>query len=348
MGGINKNKIRPNANQIIGENLKKTAADTVTTNESSIFKDTSLGRDMNSMLKLDNSATQFIDRKMIYPNPLNVPYMEGITAEDFHAMKTSILDIGLMHNLVVIKDEAGKYRLLSGEKRWQAINLMSEEEYQKALPHGVEAKVIPYNPSISDDDELIMLLTCNVLVFSSGTPEPKQMRDLIRLYERKGYAKKELVEFLNFYLKKNASTVYKILAESKAIDSLYELYKDKVLSRAALQILGDLDENKQQEVVLKIKQEKLEKVDEELASSIKKSFKESPRKKKEKTINQSLQFIKFEKSLSSASNDLEKTKKLHYNEMESTEISLALAKLELLQRHIKEIQEQIRVFEKNK
>ena len=71
MGGINKNKIRPNANQIIGENLKKTAADTVTTNESSIFKDTLLGRDMNSMLKLDNSATQFIDRKMIYPNPLN-------------------------------------------------------------------------------------------------------------------------------------------------------------------------------------------------------------------------------------------------------------------------------------
>ena len=42
-----------------------------------------------------------------------------------------------------------------------------DEEYNKALKNGVEAKVLPYNPNLSEDDELIMLLTCNVLVFSS-------------------------------------------------------------------------------------------------------------------------------------------------------------------------------------
>lgn len=345
-GRINLNKSRPGLEKI-GDNLMKTAADAVTDNASSIFNDTLLGRDMNSMLKLDNSATQFIDRNMIYPNPLNVPYMEEITKEDFFALKTSIQDIGLMHNLVVIDDGKGKYRLLSGEKRWQAISLMTDSEYQKALPNGIEAKVLPFNEALSKDDELIMLLTCNVLVFSSGSPEPKQMRDLIRLYEKKGYERKELVEFLNFYLKKNEKTVYKILAESKAIDDLYELYKNKTMSRSALQILGDLDEDKQKEVIAKIKEEKIEKVDEGLASSIKKSMKESSKKKKSTPINRSLQFIKFEKSLTSASNDLEKTKKLHYSEMESTEIDLAIAKLELMQNQIKEIKEQIKIFEKH-
>ena len=346
MGRIDANKKRPGMSNI-SANLAQAAMDKVSTNPETVFTENVVAKEVNNMLKLDDTTpTKFIHRTLIYPNPLNVPYMEGITEADFQALKASILDIGLMHNLVVIDDGNGRFRLISGEKRWQGISRMSDEEYNKALKNGVEAKVLPYNPNLSEDDELIMLLTCNVLVFSSGTPEPKQMRDLIRLYQKKGYEKKELVEFLNFYLKKNEKTIYKILAESNATDELYELYVKKVLVRSALQILGDLTAEEQHKVCEFIRDNNIEKVDEELASTIKKNIKERKKKDKDEPQENTYHFLKFDKALNNAQADIAKVKKVHYDEMNGTEISLALAKLELLKTEIKELKEMISSVEK--
>ena len=343
---IDTNKKRPGMSNI-SANLAQAAMDKVSSNPSTVFTDNIVGKEVNTMLKLDDSTpTKFIHRDLIYANPLNVPYMEGISEDDFKALKASILDIGLMHNLVVIDDGNGRFRLLSGEKRWQAISRMTAEEYDKALKNGIEAKVLPFDPNLSEDDELIMLLTCNVLVFSSGTPEPKQMRDLIRLYQKKGYEKKDLVEFLNFYLKKNEKTIYKIVAESNATDELYELYTQKILVRSALQILGDLTPEEQHKVCETIKTQNIEKVDEEMASSIKKNIKESKKKDKKASPENTYHYIKFDKALNNAASDIAKVKKVHYDEMNSTEISLALAKLELLKNELKELKDLISSVEK--
>ena len=337
MTRVDLNKKRPGMSNI-SENLMKAAQDKVSSNPASVFSDNTVAKDVSNMLKLDDSApTKYIHRDLIYPNKLNVPYMEGITEDDFMALKASIMDIGLMHNLVVIEDGNGRYRLLSGEKRWQAINKMTEEEYNKALNKGIEAKVLPYNPNLTEDDELIMLLTCNVLVFSSGTPEPKQMRDLIRLYQKKGYEKKELVEFLNFYLKNNKQTIYKIVAESNATDELYELYSKKILVRSALQILGDLSPEDQHTICDKIRYENIEKVDEETASSLKRMLKEGKKKNSNHSYDTTIQYAKFEKAFNNASADLAKAKKSHFSNMNSTELSLSISKLQNLSNEIEEI-----------
>ena len=336
---IDTNKKRPGMTNMSAK-LAQAASDKVSSNSSSVFTDNLVGKEMNTMLKLDDKTpTKFIQRDIIYPNPLNFPYMEGITEDDFQALKASLLDIGLMHNLVVIDDGNGRFRLISGEKRWQSISRMTEEEYKKAFPNGIEAKVLPFNPDLSEVDEKIMLLTCNVLVFSNGTPDPKQLRDLIILYQQKGYEKKELVEFLNFYLKKNEKTIYKFLAESNATDELYDLFTRKILVRSALQILGDLSPEEQHEVCTTNKEQNIDKVDEALASTIKKSIKDRKKKDKNGSTENTYHFVKFDKTFNNAASDLEKLKKIHYENMSSTEISLAIARLDIMRSEIKELKE---------
>ena len=301
------------------------------------FKNNALAKDVTEMLNLKDNATQFLKREDIYPNPLNVPYMQEITEKEFDTLKASILDLGLMHNLVVIADGTGKYRLISGEKRWTAIHRMSVEEYQEGLPNGVEAKVLPYNPDLSETDEKIMLLTCNVLTFSNGSPDSKQLRDLIKLYKEKGYEKKDLVEFLNHYLKKNEKTMYKLIAEAHAIDELLALYDENILSRSALQHLGGLTVEDQQKAVHYIKASDMEKIDETTALQLKKMIKGSASSKENGTIS----FLKLDKTIKSASADLTKGLKINVEGMNDTEIKLSIANLDLIANTIKDLREKL-------
>lgn len=340
---IDTNKKRPGMNNMSAK-LAQAASDKVSSNSSSVFTDNSLEKEKDSILKLDNGTpTKYIHRDLIYPNPLNFPYMEGITEDDFQGLKAALLDMGLMHNLVVINDGNGRFRLVSGEKRWQAISRMTDDEYKKAFPNGIEAKVLPYNPDLSEIDEKIMLLSCNVLVFSNASPDPRQLRDLILLYQQKGYEyeKNELVSFLNFYMKKNTKTIYKFIAETNATDELYELFTRKILVRSALQILGDLSPEEQHEVCTTIKEQNIDKVDEALASTIKKSIKDRKKKDKAESTENTYHYIKFDKTFNNATADLEKLKKIHYENMSSTEISLAIARLDIMRSEIKELKEQL-------
>lgn len=336
MPQLDRNK-RKNSTAGIAAALNESLEDTVTSDLTSVFKDNALAKDVNEMLNLKDNATQFIQRDKIYPNPLNVPYMEGITEQEFDALKASILDLGLMHNLVVIDDGKGKFRLISGEKRWTAIHRMTEEEYQKSLARGVEAKVLPYNPDLSETDEKIMLLTCNVLTFSTGSPDSKQLRDLIKLYQEKGYEKKDLVEFLNHYLKKNEKTMYKLIAEAHATEELFDLYNKGILNRSSLQHLGGLTSEGQKEAIKYILDAKLEKVDEATALQIKKKVKGTTSAKN----SGSVAFMKFDKTIKSVSADLAKGMKVHVDGMSETELQLAIANVEILANTLKEMKDKL-------
>lgn len=336
MPGIDRNRNRKNPIKI-SSIFEETAADVATENTSSIFDDNMIAKETDKLLNVNDQITVFIDRSNIYPNSLNARYMENITEKEFDALRYSILDVGLMHNLVVLDDGKGRYRLISGEKRWTAINRMTEEEYAKKFSKGIECKIIPYNPNLTVIDEHIMLLTCNVLTFSSGSPDPRQLRDLIGLYIKKGYAKKDLVEYLSFYLDSSSKTIYKIIAESQAIDELYEMYQNGILTRAALQCIGNLPQEDQRIIYKKIVDEDIKKIDQEIAQNLKKDIKDKKKKAGSNKAEATISFIKYDKTLDTASTQLEKISKMKLEGMNEVELSLAKAKLQILNNKINQL-----------
>lgn len=336
MAKINRDKNRPSISDV----LEQTASNKVSGNSTSVY-DTKIGKEMKEILNVDDKPTEFIHRDKIYPNPLNIPYMEGITENELEALKFSFLDVGQLHNLVVLSDGNGRYRLISGEKRWTATTRMTDEEYNLAFPKGIEAKIYPYNPNLSEDDEHILLLTCNVLTFSNGAPDPKQLRNLIRLYMKKGYEKKDLIEYLNVYLKSNNATLYKRVAEANAIDEFFELLSKNILTRSALQRLGDLPEEEQKEIYQMILDSGLEKVDEDTARTLKKNLKDSKKDSSKEKVSGSVSFIKFDNSYKSATADLTKLQKINLDNMNQMELALAKANLELMGKTIKELHDKL-------
>lgn len=341
MPPINKTKQRPQPS--IMENLIESADYRISADKNNFYERNAAAQEANRLLKLDSNEIEYIHRDRIYPNPLNAPYIEDITEKEFDALKASIMDHGLFHNLVVIDDGKGSYRLISGEKRWTAINHMTNEEYLSKFPNGIVTKVLPSDPSLTSDDELIMLLTCNVLVFSNGTPDTKQIRDLIRLYKKKGFAKKELFEFLNFYLQKGNDAIYRFIKEANAIDALYDIYSNKVsgksMTRTAFQLMGGLAEDKQQEAIKIIDDEGIYKIDEATAAEIVRRLKDKT-KPSGKAVG-SVSFNKLDKLLKSADGDIAKGQKVNIESIEPTELDLAITRLDLMMSHIKELKEKL-------
>lgn len=341
MPPINKAKQRPQAS--IKDMLTESADYRISADQNNFYKSNAAAQEANRLLKLDNNEIEYIHRDLIYPNPLNAPYIEDITEKEFDALKASIMDHGLFHNLVVIDDGKGCYRLISGEKRWTAIKHMTNEEYLTKFPNGIVTKVLPSDPNLTSDDELIMLLTCNVLVFSNGTPDTKQIRDLIRLYKKKGFAKKELFEFLNFYLQKGNDAIYRFIKEANAIDALYDIYSNKVagksMTRTAFQLMGGLPEEKQQEAIKIIDDEGIYKIDEPTAAEIVRRLKDKT-KSSGKAVG-SVAFNKLDKLLKSADGDIAKGQKVNIESIEPTELDLAITRLDLMISHIKELKEKL-------
>ena len=301
------------------------------------IKGNRISEDANSLLRLDDSSAEVIDRNRIYPNPINAPYMEGITPDVFKALKASILEMGMMHNLVVLDDGKGRYRLISGEKRWTSIGLMTDEEYSSRFPGGILCKVIPFNPNLTHTDEAIMVLTCNVLVFSNGSPDPRQVRDLIRLYLKKGYEKQELVVYLAANLQNSSKTVYKMIDESKAIDEFVDLYDEKRMQRTALQCLGGLPVEDQKKIYQRILAEGIPKVDEKLAMELKKSLKSARKNGNPDSQGNSTAFLKMNKSLSSVIAGLDKGNKMNLKGLSAMETELALSRLDKIDAQLKDL-----------
>lgn len=345
MPGIDRNR----AAKRVENTLKEAANDQPSSNYHVAIKSNRLYQDMNNLLRLEDKDAILIPRENIYPNPINRPYMGGYDESAKEAMKASILEMGLMHNLVVLADEHGKYRLISGEKRWTAIASMTQEEYDMSFREGILCKVIPYIKNLSEQDEKIMLLSANVLVFSSGTPDLKQVRDLISLYTQKGYKKKEMVDFLNNFLEKNIVTIYKMIDESRAVPELVGLYEANRMSRAALQCLGGLSEEEQKQAYVKIIADNDSKIDEKLAKGIKKSIKQSKKQGIDiasSNKENSLAFLKMKKSLDGIITNINKGKKTDTKDMNELEKELALAKIEKIQTELRQLEEELRSKDK--
>ena len=238
--------------------------------------------DQNSMFfkhGLGNPDDDFksIPISKIYPNKLNEPYMDGITEQQIKLLSNNIAKNGMHHNLVVISDMMGKYRLISGEKRWRAINLMTQEQRDQTFPNGVRCKVIEEAATLTEHDELRLLLECNVLTYSNEKPDPKQVRDLMKIYAEDGYDEDEIIEYLGSQLSYSKSTLRRTYGVAQAIEELTELEKSKRLTTAAMRRLcqGN-DEELQRRCYEKIIAEyaDMPMIDEETANLIKRTCKD--------------------------------------------------------------------------
>jgi len=309
----------------------------ISTNSNGFLTNNKIEQNMREIMNVEGAPVKMLSREIIYANPQNKKYMRKITEEAFEMLKLSILETGLMHNLVVLDDGKGKYRLISGEKRWTAICKMTKEDYDNTFPDGILAKVLPYNPNLSKRDELKMLLTCNVLTFSNGYADPEQLRDLIRIYmEDPEFDKNELAEYLSGNLQNSKKTAYKLINEARAIEELVALTDNEVMNRAALQCLGGLTESQQKEIYNKIVEMGYVKIDQELAQQLKRDVKKEKSGKKLSGDNVSEVCTKYSKSIDDSVSDIEKRKKMKKTLMTDIEIALIDQKIENMINLLKE------------
>lgn len=339
MPKINRNITRTSFSDELQSSVTSAFDDDYDFNESSANR---IERDTARLLGgAERTRYEDIPRELIYPNRLNKRYMESVTDKDIDAIKYSILEQKVMfHNLVVVEDGMGKYRLISGEKRWTAVGRMTPEQVLEIFPKGIRCQIIPCSRDLSEIDEHIMLLTCNVLVASVGTRDDRQVRDLIKLYIKKGYENNEIVEYLSKYLDNSKATMYKLINEANAVEELVKLYDGDKITKSALQILGGIeDKEEQKRIAEQIENDGLE-VNESIASDFARSVKEA-KKTGRAPKKQTSVFIKANKSLKTVEASMARQVKLTLDGIQDTEKENLVLILENIEGYVKEMRQKL-------
>ncbi len=102
--------------------------------------------DMTSYLSESAVGSREIEQvslKNIRVNPAN-DYRQLDENEDIEVLAADIERNGLLHNLVVSKRAGGEYIILSGERRYRALNLLLEKEMEKQARGDSDADVSKY------------------------------------------------------------------------------------------------------------------------------------------------------------------------------------------------------------
>lgn len=247
---------------------------------------------------------QYIHRDKIRPNEKNARYSQ----DDLEALRDNILARGLYHNLVVIPEKDG-YRLVSGERRWRAISLMSDEDYLATFPAGIPCKI--QSEKTSDVDEEIDLISANAEVRSRSIQDNlDDVRRLAELYEIKR-KNKEIRSIPNEISKRmgiSERQVRKYMNVGKLIPELSEALQAKSISfedasrfsgleTAEQMMLADILENEGQ--VTKEDYESIKKLSEESASQLQATQAELLEAEK-KIEDKDLQIAQLEKMLAEA------------------------------------------------
>lgn len=114
-------------------------------------------RAINELVNSKSFDLQFLRLSQLVENPLNTPFEQT----DIEDLKESILENGLLHNLVVIYDnDKDKYRIISGERRYHALQSMTSEERNKVIPKGVPCKV--EDEHLTEEQEKLKLFAANI------------------------------------------------------------------------------------------------------------------------------------------------------------------------------------------
>lgn len=209
--------------------------------------DTKGGDKLKQMQANSNYNFKFIPKEKIIPNEKNKNYSQN----NIEALSESIIVNGLRHNLSVIYDAStDMYRIVSGERRFHAIDIMDEKIYKDLFPAGIPCKV--EKSSISEIDEEIMLISANHDIRETTTEEKRwEIRRLKELYEAKKLngeitnISKEIAKQLNI---SQRQTIKYVNAE-KLIPELSDLLNQNGISLEDANKFSRLDEWAQLKIV---------------------------------------------------------------------------------------------------
>lgn len=190
---------------------------------------------------------QFISKDKIISNPKNEKY----TQDGIEALKESIIENGLRHNLSVLFDaEQNVYRIISGERRYHAICALDEKMYKELFPTGIPCKV--EKSDITDIDEEIMLISANHDVRETSMEvkrwEVSRLNELYQAKKLKGEIKNinaEIAKQLNI----SERQARKYTTAEKLIPELSNLLNENGIDLNQADKFGKLDESAQQDIL---------------------------------------------------------------------------------------------------
>lgn len=178
---------------------------------------------IKDMKAKQNFNFQYIHRDKIDTNPLNKRYAQ----DDIEQLKESILSTGLLHNICLTKNEdTDRYRLISGERRWHAIGLFTEEEYKTHFPSGIPSHIMVFD---SETDEEIALIAANVEDRDESQEKKRdsilRLKELYELKREQGDTQyKNINKMIAEKTKMSTRQVTKYTNTAKLIPELQELF----------------------------------------------------------------------------------------------------------------------------
>ena len=153
---------------------------------------------------------------------------------DLESLAASIIDVGLLHNLVVTKtDQKDTVRLISGERRYRACCLIRDEypdDFKRLFPNGMlPCKMMK---DLSDVDEEIALIEANaqvrVLDLKSRLDDINRLTELYTMRQEQGG--KRIAEQISEALKMSERQVYKYMAIQRLNPILYEAWQNDIIT----------------------------------------------------------------------------------------------------------------------
>lgn len=247
---------------------------------------------IKDMKARQNFNFQYIHRDKININPLNKRYAQ----EDIEQLKESIISTGLLHNICLTKDEdPDRFRLISGERRWRAICLFTEEEYKNHFPSGIPSHVMVFD---NEADEEIALIAANV---EDRDESQEKKRDSIlrlkELYELKREQGDTQYSNINKMIaektKMSARQVTKYTNTARLIPELQELFNKEAIKIDDASNFSMLSEESQRKILEIIQRDGG--VNSENLKIIKKQ--EAEAKELQKTLSQKEEELKKKDSL---------------------------------------------------
>lgn len=148
---------------------------------------------LKGTLPEDKDKIVRVELSKIQVNPNN-DYRVQDTEEGIATLAADIENNGLLHNLVVSKRENGKYVIISGERRFRALNLLFEREVEKggdvAKYRTVPCRVVE---GLTERQEMIMLDAAN-LQARGGAGDEMQVRNAMVRYRDNSKAEYNLTD----------------------------------------------------------------------------------------------------------------------------------------------------------
>jgi Archaeal/vacuolar-type H+-ATPase subunit I len=247
---------------------------------------------IKDMKAKQNFNFQYIHRDKIDVNPLNKRYAQ----DDIEQLKESIISTGLLHNICLTKNEdTDRYRLISGERRWHAIGLFTEEEYRTHFPSGIPSHVMVFD---SETDEEIALIAANVEDRDESQEKKRdsilRLKELYELKREQGDTQyKNINKMIAEKTKMSTRQVTKYTNTAKLIPELQELFNKEAIKIDDASNFSVLSEEAQRKILEMIQRDG--KVNSENLQTIKKQ--EAEAKELQKSLSQKEDELRKKESL---------------------------------------------------